>query len=168
MQQLGLAKESQRASIKELAYVQSWDRWFSTGKLANRGFQFERTVETDADEDERSGQLVAGQLAWCKLTKGQGQGLPQWLAPTKPHLQHPAAASSLEANLKHITVTLATWDAVWEVYLDPKWARQRLRLYGAQDRALEQFFKQLEEDMAEVSIERHGRPKQLVVFFAQQ
>ncbi|GFH13667.1 uncharacterized protein HaLaN_09598, partial [Haematococcus lacustris] len=23
------------------------------------------------------------------------------------------------ANLKHITVTLATWDAVWEVYLDP-------------------------------------------------
>ncbi|KAJ9517829.1 hypothetical protein QJQ45_004121 [Haematococcus lacustris] len=68
----------------------------------------------------------------------------RWLAPIKPHLQHLAAASSagtsLEANLKHITVTLATWDAVWEVYLDPKWARQRLRLYGAQDRALEQFF----------------------------
>ncbi|KAJ9511043.1 hypothetical protein QJQ45_002865 [Haematococcus lacustris] len=59
----------------------------------------------------------------------------RWLAPIKPHLQHLAAASSagtsLEANLKHITVTLATWDAVWEVYLDPKWARQRLRLYGA-------------------------------------
>ncbi|KAJ9520460.1 hypothetical protein QJQ45_000200 [Haematococcus lacustris] len=88
------------------------------------------------------------------------------LAPIKPHLQHLAAASSagtsLEANLKHITVTLATWDAVWEVYLDPKWARQRLRLYGAQDRALEQFFK---KDMAEVSMKRHGRAKQLVVFF---
>ncbi|KAJ9509238.1 hypothetical protein QJQ45_001688 [Haematococcus lacustris] len=71
----------------------------------------------------------------------------RWLAPFKPHLQHLAAASlagtSLEANLKHITVTLATWDAVWEVYLDPKWARQRLRLYGAQDWALEQFFKKL-------------------------
>ncbi|KAJ9522428.1 hypothetical protein QJQ45_008290 [Haematococcus lacustris] len=84
-----------------------------------------------------------------------------------PH--HLAAASSagtsLEANLKHITVTLATWDAVWEVYKDPKWAQQRLRLYGAQDRSLEQFFKQLEEDMAEVSMERHGRAKQLVVFF---
>ncbi|GFH23168.1 hypothetical protein HaLaN_20740 [Haematococcus lacustris] len=52
-----------------------------------------------------------------------------------------------------------------EVYLDPKWARQRLRLYEAQDRALEQFFKKLEEDMAEVSMERHGRAKQLVVFF---
>ncbi|GFH11745.1 hypothetical protein HaLaN_07296 [Haematococcus lacustris] len=51
------------------------------------------------------------------------------------------------------------------VYLDPKWARQRLRLYGAQDRALEQSFNKLEEDMAEVSMERHGHAKQLVVFF---
>ncbi|KAJ9517807.1 hypothetical protein QJQ45_004144 [Haematococcus lacustris] len=129
--------------------------------------------------DQRSGQLVTGQLRWWNLTKGQvkqASGLndsrrdtERWLAPIKPHLQHLAAASSagtsLEANLKHITVTLATWDAVWEVYLDPKWARQRLRLYGAHDRALEQFFKKLEEDMAEVSMERHGRAKQLVVFF---
>ncbi|GFH06292.1 uncharacterized protein HaLaN_00899 [Haematococcus lacustris] len=76
-----------------------------------------------------------------------------------------SAGTSLEANLKHITVTLATWDAVWEVYMDPKWAWHRLRLYGAQDRALEQFFKKLEEDMAEVSMERHGHAKQLVVFF---
>ncbi|KAJ9509040.1 hypothetical protein QJQ45_001527 [Haematococcus lacustris] len=93
----------------------------------------------------------------------------RWLALIKPHLQHLAAASSagtsLEANLKHITVTLATWDAVWEVYLDPKWARQRLRLYGAQDRALEQFFKKLEKEMAELSMKRHNCAKQLVVFF---
>ncbi|GFH31795.1 uncharacterized protein HaLaN_30908 [Haematococcus lacustris] len=122
---------------------------------------------------------MADQLRRWKLTEGQvkhDSGLnnarrdtERWLAPIKPHLQHLAAASSagtsLEANLKHITVTLATWDAVWEVYLDPKWARQRLRLYGAQDRTLEQFFKKLEEDMAEVSMERHGRAKQLVVFF---
>ncbi|KAJ9518201.1 hypothetical protein QJQ45_010165 [Haematococcus lacustris] len=67
-------------------------------------------------------------------------------------------------GLKHIPVTLATWVAVWEVYLDPKWARQRLGLYGGQDRALEQFFKQLEEEVAEVSMERHGHAKQLVVF----
>ncbi|KAJ9508322.1 hypothetical protein QJQ45_011832 [Haematococcus lacustris] len=105
----------------------------------------------EAQLSERSGQLVADQLARWKLTK-HASGLnnarrdtERWLAPIKPHLQHLAAASSagtsLEANLKHITVTLATWDATWEVYLDPKWARQRLRLDGAQDRALEQFFK---------------------------
>ncbi|KAJ9512819.1 hypothetical protein QJQ45_029032, partial [Haematococcus lacustris] len=100
--------------------------------------------------DLQSGQLVADQLRRWKLTKGLNNArrdTERWLAPIKPHLQHLAAASSagtsLEANLKHITVTLATWDAVWEVYLDPKWARQRLRLYGAQDRALEQFFKTL-------------------------
>ncbi|KAJ9529052.1 hypothetical protein QJQ45_007137 [Haematococcus lacustris] len=40
----------------------------------------------------------------------------------------------------------------------------RLQNFGAQDRALQQFFKKL-EDMAEVSMERHGSAKQLVVFF---
>ncbi|GFH09513.1 uncharacterized protein HaLaN_04672 [Haematococcus lacustris] len=76
-----------------------------------------------------------------------------------------SAGTSLVANLMYITVTLATWDAVWEVYLDPEWAICWLRLCGAQDRALEQFFKQLEEDMAEVSMDRHGYAKQLVVLF---
>ncbi|KAJ9513851.1 hypothetical protein QJQ45_020930 [Haematococcus lacustris] len=91
-----------------------------------------------------------------KLTKGQvkqASGLnnarrttQRWLAPIKPHLQHLAAASSagtsLVANPKHITVTLATWDAGGGVP-------------GPQ----------LEEDMAEASMKRHGHAKQLVVFF---
>ncbi|KAJ9509679.1 hypothetical protein QJQ45_011311 [Haematococcus lacustris] len=129
--------------------------------------------------DPATGQLMADQLRRWKLTKGEvkhASGLnnarrdnERWLAPIKPHLQHLAAASSagtsLEANLKHITVTLATWDAVWEVYLDPKWARQRLRLYGAQDRALEQFFNKLEREMAQLSMKRHKHAMQLVVFF---
>ncbi|KAJ9530994.1 hypothetical protein QJQ45_001005 [Haematococcus lacustris] len=66
-----------------------------------------------------------------------------------------SAGTSLEANLKHVTVTLATWDVVWEVYLDLKWARQRLRL--------ERLFEKLEEEMEEVSMKRHKRVKQLVV-----
>ncbi|KAJ9506940.1 hypothetical protein QJQ45_016532, partial [Haematococcus lacustris] len=261
-QQLGLTRETAEVFTTEPARSNHWNRWFSTKQLANQGFEFERTVETDgvsvcvhytrplptppaapsaagpsssnsspaaapgaaavahelglprigkglAEQrefvfdpatqigvgidpgvtqavsaasgvwDPRTGQLLADQLRRWKLTKGQvkhGSGLnnarrdtERWLAPIKPHLQHLAAASSagtsLVANLKHITVTLATWDAVWEVYLDPKWAEQRLRLYGAQDRTMEQFFKKLEEDMAEVSMERHGRAKQLVVFF---
>ncbi|KAJ9514670.1 hypothetical protein QJQ45_028450, partial [Haematococcus lacustris] len=261
--QLGLTREKDKVFCAEPARSNHWDRWFSTGKLANQGFEFERTVETDgvsvcvhytrplptppappsvagpsssnispvvapsvaavaahelglprigkglAEQreyvfnpatqigvgidpgvtqavsaasgvwDPTTGQLLADQLRRWKLTKGQvkhGSGLnnarrdtERWLAPIKPHLQHLAAASSVgtsvEANLKHITVTLATWDAVWEVYLDPKWAEQRLRLYGAQDRTMEQFFKKVEEDMAEVSMQRHGHAKQLVVFF---
>ncbi|KAJ9525764.1 hypothetical protein QJQ45_003429 [Haematococcus lacustris] len=62
-------------------------------------------------------------------------------AADQPHLLRLAAASSagtsLEANLEHIPVTLATRDALWE----------------------------LEDDMAEVSMERHDHAKQLVVFF---
>ncbi|GFH11491.1 hypothetical protein HaLaN_06995, partial [Haematococcus lacustris] len=104
------------------------------------------------------GVVGLGQVQQCDQTE---QSCLNDLAPLTGCL----AGTSLEANLKHITVTLATWDAVWEVYLDPKWARQRLRRYRAQDRALEQFFKKLEEGMAEVSMECHGHAKQLVVFF---
>ncbi|KAJ9517565.1 hypothetical protein QJQ45_025098 [Haematococcus lacustris] len=125
--------------------------------------------------------LLGGQVKHASGLNNSRRDTERWLAPIKPHLQHLAVASSagtsLKVNLKHIT----TWDAVWEVYLDPKQARQRLRLYGAQDRALKQFFKQvrvdghhvwalcewqqLEKDIAEVSMERHGRAKQLVVLF---
>ncbi|KAJ9511898.1 hypothetical protein QJQ45_004510 [Haematococcus lacustris] len=247
--QLGLTKETRAAFTSEPALSQHWARWFDTKKLRNKGFAFERLVDTDGVSvcvhytrplppppasppaasststssrpsaaaaaahavglphigkgiaetreyvfdpdtqigvgidpgvtqavsaasgvwDPATGQLLADQLRRWKLTKGQvkhASGLnnarrdtQQWLAPIKAHLQHLAAASSagtsLEANLKHIT----------EVYMDPKWARQRLRLYGAQDRALEQFFNKLEEDMAELSMKRHKRAKQLVVFF---
>ncbi|KAJ9521305.1 hypothetical protein QJQ45_001160 [Haematococcus lacustris] len=109
--------------------------------------------------DEKPGQLVAYQLAQWMLTKGQvrqASGLnisrcdtEQWLAPIKPNLQHLAAASSagtsLEANRHH------RHHRHW----------QRLRLYGAQD----QFFKKLEEEMTEASMECRKRARQLVVFF---
>ncbi|KAJ9517606.1 hypothetical protein QJQ45_025078 [Haematococcus lacustris] len=179
-QQLGLTEETKAAFTSEPALSHHWARWFDMRKLANKEVHFERTVETDRQRTEL-GQLVADHLDRWKLTKGQvkhASGInssrrdtQRWQALIKPHLKHLAAASSagtsLVANLKHVTVTLATWDAVWEVYLDPEWPRQRLRLYAAQDRALQQFYKmmRLERDMAEVSMERHGRAKQLVVFF---
>ncbi|KAJ9510990.1 hypothetical protein QJQ45_027892 [Haematococcus lacustris] len=85
-----------------------------------------------------SGKLTKGQVKHASGLNNARRDTERWLAPIKPHLQHLAAASSagtsLEANLKHITVTLATWDA-------------------------------LEEEVAEVSMERHGHAKQLVVFF---
>ncbi|KAJ9524447.1 hypothetical protein QJQ45_019511 [Haematococcus lacustris] len=72
----------------------------------------------------------------------------RWLALIQFHIQNLAAASSAgtshEANQQHNTTILAEWDAVWEVYLDPKWEvylDPKLRLHKAQDRVLEQFFK---------------------------
>ncbi|KAJ9528061.1 hypothetical protein QJQ45_005673 [Haematococcus lacustris] len=46
-QQLGLTRETADVFCAEPARSNHWDRWFSTGKLANQGFKFERTVETD-------------------------------------------------------------------------------------------------------------------------
>ncbi|GFH17132.1 hypothetical protein HaLaN_13694 [Haematococcus lacustris] len=32
-------------------------------------------------------------------------------------------------------------DAVWGEYLHPKWAEQKMRLYGAQEKVLDRYFK---------------------------
>ncbi|GFH09559.1 hypothetical protein HaLaN_04729 [Haematococcus lacustris] len=51
-------------------------------------------------------------------------------------LAEDSAGISLEADLKHITSTSpVTWDAVWEVYLDPKWRRGDGLVYAAPWRA---------------------------------
>ncbi|GFH11861.1 hypothetical protein HaLaN_07435 [Haematococcus lacustris] len=60
---------------------------------------------------------------------------------------------------------MTTWDAVGGEYLHSKWAEQKMRLYGAQEKALERYFKKLEEEAASVSQKRWGTRKQLVVFF---
>ncbi|KAJ9525810.1 hypothetical protein QJQ45_009327 [Haematococcus lacustris] len=114
-----------------------------------------------------------------KLTRSQVQhdsGLiqarhntQQWNENVKLELQHLAAATpagtSLVAIQRHVAVTLATWDAVWEEYLHPKWAEQKMRLHGAQEMVLERYFKKLEEEAASVSQQEWGARKQLVVFF---
>ncbi|GFH33340.1 uncharacterized protein HaLaN_32697, partial [Haematococcus lacustris] len=114
-----------------------------------------------------------------KLTRSQVQhdiGLIQarhntqrWNENIKLELQHLAAATpagtSLVAIQRHVAVTLATWDAVRGEYLHLKWAEQMIRLYGAQDKVLERYFKKLEEEAASVSQQQWGTRKQLVVFF---
>ncbi|KAJ9506782.1 hypothetical protein QJQ45_025425 [Haematococcus lacustris] len=89
-----------------------------------------------------------------KLTRSQVQhdsGLIQarhntqrWNDSIKLQLQHLAAATpsgtSLVAIQRHVAVTLATWDAMWGEYLHPKWAEQRMRLHGAQEKVLERYF----------------------------
>ncbi|KAJ9507136.1 hypothetical protein QJQ45_004867 [Haematococcus lacustris] len=93
----------------------------------------------------------------------------RWNDNIKLELQHLAAATpagtSQVAIQRHVAFALATWDAVWEEYLHPKWAEQRMRLYGAQEKVLERYFKKLEEEAAMVSQQRWGTRKQLVVFF---
>ncbi|GFH07532.1 uncharacterized protein HaLaN_02347 [Haematococcus lacustris] len=93
----------------------------------------------------------------------------RWNDNIKLVLQHLAAATlagtSLVAIQRHVAVTLATWDAVWGEYLHLQWAEQKMRLYGAQEKVLERYFKKLMEEAAVVSQKRWGTRKQLVVFF---
>ncbi|GFH25113.1 hypothetical protein HaLaN_23025 [Haematococcus lacustris] len=111
------------------------------------------TTPTQASNGAAAGAHAAG---LTHINKGIAKVHEFVFDPATQHLTAASSAgTSLVANLKHITVTLATWD-------------ERLRLYGAQDRALEQFFKKLEEEMAEASMKRHGHAKQLVVFFAKR
>ncbi|GFH11114.1 hypothetical protein HaLaN_06555, partial [Haematococcus lacustris] len=53
---------------------------------------------------------------------------------------------------------------MWGEYIHPKWAEQKMRLHGAQEKVLERYFK-LEEEAASVSQQQWGARKQLVVFF---
>ncbi|KAJ9513140.1 hypothetical protein QJQ45_029372 [Haematococcus lacustris] len=130
-----------------------------------------------------------------KLTRSQVQhdsGLIQarrntqrWNDNVKLELQHLASATpagtSLVAIQRHVAVTLATWDAVWGEYLHPKWAEQKMRLRGAQERVLSAASRrcecqgmsgalcalcgmQQEEEAAIESQKRWGTHQQLVVF----
>ncbi|KAJ9522228.1 hypothetical protein QJQ45_008058 [Haematococcus lacustris] len=98
-----------------------------------------------------------GQLELCSTIER-----PELTAKGK---EHPDLPTSLEANLKHITVSLSTWDTVWEVYRDPKWrwsSSSRSATMSAILCALCAWL--LLEEVAQVSMERHECAKQLVVF----
>ncbi|KAJ9505859.1 hypothetical protein QJQ45_028266, partial [Haematococcus lacustris] len=162
-----------------------------SGLADERAFLFDPATQMGMGLDPGAIQAVSAALrVWrangclqgfyrSKLTRSQVQhdsGLIQarlnsqrWNDNIKLELQHLAAASpagtSLVAIQRHVAVTLATWDAVWEEYLHPKWAEQKMRLHGAQDKVLERYFKKLEEEAAIESQQQWGARKQLVVFF---
>ncbi|KAJ9514207.1 hypothetical protein QJQ45_012170 [Haematococcus lacustris] len=142
-----------------------------SGLADERAFQFDPATQMrmglDPGPSKQSVQLQG--FIKSKLTRSQVQhdsGLIQarhntqrWNENVKLELQHLTAATpagtSLVAIQRHVAVTLATWDAVWEEYLHPKWAEQKTRLHGAQEKVLERYFKK----------KRWGTRKQLVVFF---
>ncbi|KAJ9526867.1 hypothetical protein QJQ45_017754, partial [Haematococcus lacustris] len=126
------------------------------------------------DEDGCLDSFIRSKLTWSQVQHDSGliqarHITQRWNDNIKLELQHLAAATpagtSLVAIQRHVAVTLATWDAVWEEYLHPKWAEQKMRLYGAQEKVLERYFKKLEDEAAIESQKRWGTRKQLVVFF---
>ncbi|KAJ9518323.1 hypothetical protein QJQ45_010201 [Haematococcus lacustris] len=102
-------------------------------------------------------------MGWVGPVSPQGRlNSKRWNDNIKLELQHLAAATSAGTSLvaiqRHVAVTLATWDAVWGEYLHPKWAEQKMRLYGAKEKVLERYFK-LEKEAAIESQKRWGPAK---------
>jgi hypothetical protein len=70
-----------------------------------------------------------------------------WNSGMKEHLEAVSEVTSrgadFEAFRKFMEVRVARWDALWEEYTKPRWARLRMNLYGGRQRAFANFFNQL-------------------------
>jgi len=54
-----------------------------------------------------------------------------------------SCGADFEAFRKFMEVHSTHWDALWEEYTKPRWARLRMNLYGGRQRAFANFFNQL-------------------------
>ena len=65
----------------------------------------------------------------------------------KDHLEATSEVTSREADFKafrkFVEVRVAHWDALWEEYTKPRWARLRMNLYCGKQRAFANFFNEL-------------------------
>jgi len=70
-----------------------------------------------------------------------------WNAGMKDHLEALSEVTSrgadFEAFRKFIGVRVAHWEAPWEGYTKPRWARLRMNRYGGKQRAFANFFNEL-------------------------
>jgi len=70
-----------------------------------------------------------------------------WNAGMEDHLEAMSEVTScgadFEAFRKFMEVHSTHWDALWEEYTKPRWARLRMNLYGGRQRAFANFFNQL-------------------------
>jgi len=70
-----------------------------------------------------------------------------WNAGMKDHLETLSEVTSREADfqtfLKFMEVRVAHWDALWNEYAKPRWARLRMNLFCGKQRAFANFFNEL-------------------------
>ncbi|KAJ9525394.1 hypothetical protein QJQ45_003213 [Haematococcus lacustris] len=87
---------------------------------------------------------------------------------SQPQLLQLAAATPAGTTLgglhAHVLALKATWDALWEEYLKPRWRRQRLALHHAQERVIEAFCKKVVNEMKWVSRHYYHQERGVAVF----
>ncbi|KAJ9530338.1 hypothetical protein QJQ45_000689 [Haematococcus lacustris] len=129
-----------------------------------------------AQRDQVTGQVLR-QWEW-ELSKGQlkhdsgltkaKQDTARWSAAIQPQLLQLASATPAGTTLgglhAHILALKATWDALWEEYLKPRWRRQRLALHHAQERVIDAFCKKVVNGMKWVSRHYYHQDRGVAVF----
>ncbi|KAJ9507800.1 hypothetical protein QJQ45_019290 [Haematococcus lacustris] len=129
-----------------------------------------------AQRDQVTGRVLR-QWEW-ELSKGQlkhdsgltkaKQNTTRWSAAIQPQLLQLAAATPAGTTLgglhAHVLALKATWDALWEEYLKPRWRRQRLALHHAQERVIEAFCKKVVNGMKWVSRHHYHQDRGVAVF----
>ncbi|KAJ9504831.1 hypothetical protein QJQ45_030548 [Haematococcus lacustris] len=129
-----------------------------------------------AQRDPVTGQVLR-QWEW-ELSKGQlkhdsgltkaKQDTARWSTAIQPQLLQLAAATPAGTTLgglhAHVLALNATWDALWEAYLKPRWRRQRLALHHAQERIIEGFCKKVVNGMKWVSRHYYHTERGVAVF----
>ncbi|KAJ9534668.1 hypothetical protein QJQ45_002923 [Haematococcus lacustris] len=113
-------------------------------------------------------ELSKGQLKHDSgLTKAK-QDTARWSAAIQPQLLQLAVATPAGTSLgglhAHVLALKATWDALWEEYLKPRWRRQRLALHHAQERVIEAFCKKVVNGMKWVSRHYYHQERGVAVF----
>ncbi|KAJ9531511.1 hypothetical protein QJQ45_015024, partial [Haematococcus lacustris] len=143
--------------------------------------------DTNADlNTQRTGDAKWHVLGLCSCSDqlklpavGREEGEEEGLAPTIkqekrqipypcPQLLQLAAATPAGTTLggihAHVLALKATWDALWEEYLKPRWRRQRLALHHAQERIIEDFYKKVVNGMKWVSRQHYHQERGVAVF----
>ncbi|KAJ9511027.1 hypothetical protein QJQ45_002823 [Haematococcus lacustris] len=141
-----------RAQV-EADSLPQWQRFIQYKQLQNSGWDFARRVETDGVSisvhfvrsqvvrEPVELPFIGRQLTATSdfnptthIAVGVDPGVTQ--AIKAEHAQRDPVTDGLQA---HILALKATWDALWEEYLKPRWRRQRLGLHHAQERVIEGF-----------------------------
>jgi transposase len=102
--------------------------------------------------------LTRGQYyAESGIVKARGQS-ETWQRPVRKLLDRLSEVSSkgmaVKAHTQYLEVLLETYDDLWKEYLKPRWANQRLRLYGGKKRVFATFLNKVER---EATTEGHKR-----------
>jgi len=108
--------------------------------------------EDDTDGDLRQRDMRLLRFSTARYYRESGimnarKKIDTWNAGMKDHLEALSEVTSrgagLQAFRKLMEIRVAHWEALWEEYTNPRWARLRMNLYCGKQRAFADFFNQL-------------------------